>query len=158
MEVVRIDQDNRERINDFIRTRWFSTDMVVRGRVVDMTQLEGFVAFQGDHMIGLVTYEILGDGCEIMSLDSLLEGRGIGTHLLNLVVDTAKEKGCRKIKLITTNDNLNAIGFYQRKGFDLMRIYHNALEAARKLKPSIPLVGEFNIPLKHELEFEMNLE
>ena len=36
-------------------------------------------------------------------------------------------------------------------------LYHNALDIARKLKPSIPMIGGFNIPLKHEIEFEMNL-
>jgi len=157
MDVFKIQLQNRSQINDFISSRWFSTEMVVRGRVVDMTRLAGFVAYEEDTIIGLVTYEIIDQACEIMSLDSLWEGQGIGTTLLNQVIATAKERGCHKITLITTNDNLNAMGFYQKRGFDLIRLYHNALDISRKLKPSIPLLGEFDIPLRHELEFEMNL-
>ena len=46
---------------------------------------------------------------------------------------------------------------YQKRGFDLVRVYHNALEQARKLKPEIPLTGLDGIPLKHEIELEMIL-
>ena len=54
----------------------------------------------------------------------------------------------------TTNDNLKAMGFYQRRGFDMARLYRNAVDAARSIKPEIPTVGEDGIPLRHEIEFE----
>ena len=157
MEIINISPENRKRINDFIRSQWFSTDMVVRGEVFDMTILDGFVAVESEKIIGLVTYEIISNECEIMSLDSLKEEQGIGTALVNRVIEVATKEKCIKIKLITTNDNINAIRFYQKRGFDMVHIYHNALEIARKIKPSIPMIGEFNIPIKHEIEFEMNL-
>lgn len=59
--------------------------------------------------------------------------------------------------LITTNDNINAIRFYQKRGFDMARLFRNALEASRRLKPEIPLLGENDIPLRHEIEFELLL-
>lgn len=64
---------------------------------------------------------------------------------------------CIKIKLITTNDNMNAIRFYQKRGFDMVHLYYDSVAASRKLKPSIPMVGDFGIPIKHEIEFEMKL-
>jgi GNAT superfamily N-acetyltransferase len=131
--------------------------MVVRGELVDMTILDGFVTYEGEKIIGLVTYKINGIECEIMSLDSMVEKQGIGTALVNKVIETARENKCTKIKLITTNDNINALRFYQKLGFDMTKLYHNALDISRKLKPSIPLLGEFGIPLKHEIEFEMDL-
>lgn len=157
MKTINISSENRSKINDFIKSQWFSTDMVIRGKIVDMTTLDGFVAMENDNIIGLVTYEINDGDCEIMSLDSLKEKVGIGTELVNKVIERAKEVRCRKIKLITTNDNINAIRFYQKRGFDMVYIYHNALEIARKIKPSIPMIGDFNIPIKHEIEFEMKL-
>lgn len=51
----------------------------------------------------------------------------------------------------------NAIRFYQKRGFDMIKIHHNAVDVARKLKPSIPILGDFGIPIKHEIEFEMDL-
>lgn len=157
MEIINILPENRKQINDFIRSQWFSTDMVVRGEVIDMTILDGFVAVESEKIIGLATYKISVNECEIMSLDSLKEEQGIGTALVNRVIEVATKEKCTKIKLITTNDNINAMRFYQKRGFDMIHIYHNALEIARKIKPSIPTIGEFNIPIKHEIEFEMNL-
>lgn len=87
-----------------------------------------------------------------------MENQGIATALVNKVIDAAANNKCAKIKLITTNDNINALRFYQKRGFDMVKLYHNALDTARKLKPSIPLLGEFDIPLKHEIEFEIRID
>ncbi|EQB90427.1 N-acetylglutamate synthase-like GNAT family acetyltransferase [Clostridium punense] len=157
MEIEKISTENRKEINDFIFKQWFSTDMVVRGKIIDMTTLDGFVVYNNGEILGLITYKIESAECEIMSLDSLKEKNGIGTLLVDKVIVLARKIECTKVKLITTNDNLNAMGFYQKRGFDMVNIYHNAVEDARKLKPSIPLMGEYNIPLKHEIEFEMYL-
>lgn len=157
MRIELISPENRNRINDFIKTQWFSVDMVVRGEIVDMTKMDGFVIYENASVIGLITYRIINNECEIMSLDSLREQQGIGTALLNRVKQMAIIKNCSKLKLITTNDNINAIRFYQKRGFDLVHLYHNALETSRKLKPSIPVTGDHGIPIRHELEFELNL-
>jgi Acetyltransferases len=157
MEIKTISIENRTQINEFIIAHWFSTDMVIRGKVFDMTILDGFATYENEKIIGLITYRFEENECEIMSLDSLKEKQGIGTALLSKVINIAKENKCEKIKLITTNDNINAITFYQKRGFDLAKLYLNAVDLSRKLKPSIPLIGDFGIPLKHELEFQMNL-
>lgn len=67
--------------------------------------------------------------------------------------DIYKLNNINKIKVITTNDNINAIKFYQKRGFDMIKIYHNAIEESRKLKPTIPLIGNYGIPIIHEIEF-----
>jgi len=64
---------------------------------------------------------------------------------------------CRRLWLITTNDNLRALGFYQKRGMTLVAVYRNAMEAARRLKPQIPMIGQNGIPLKDEIELEMVL-
>jgi ribosomal protein S18 acetylase RimI-like enzyme len=153
-----ISEQNRQQVNDFISSHWFCTNMVVRGEIVDMTKMDGFVMYNDETIIGLVTYRIKDRECEIMSLDSLRENQGIGTALVNKVVEEAIKTKCTKVKLITTNDNINAMRFYQKRGFDIVRIYQNSLEVARRMKPSIPVIGEFGIPLKHEIEFEMDID
>jgi ribosomal protein S18 acetylase RimI-like enzyme len=94
---------------------------------------------------------------EITSLDSLRAGKGIGTTLINKVMEEARTKKCHRLFLITTNDNLNALGFYQRRGFELSKLYRGAINESRKLKPGIPLIGANNIPLRDEIELEMML-
>lgn len=154
MEYRYIDETNRYEVNEFIREQWFSTDMVVRGKIVDLTKVEGIVVYEEGKIIGLETFSIEDSICEILSLDSLIQGKGIGTELIHMVIALAKERGCKKVILITTNDNINAIAFYQKRGFDMAHLYHNALEVSRRLKSEIPLIGEHGIKLMHEIEFE----
>ena len=93
----------------------------------------------------------------MMSLDSLRERQGIGSALTEKVAALAKEKSAKRLVLITTNDNLNALGFYQKRGFDLICLHRNAMDAVRKVKPDTPMIGENGIPLRHELELERAL-
>lgn len=158
MEYARINGQNRRRINEFIAGRWFSTDMIVRGERIDLSRADGIAAFENGRILGVLTYIIRGETCEITSLDSLAEGRGIGTALLWKAARAAKENGCKKVLAVTTNDNTDAMRFYQKRGFDLAGFRHNALDVSRKMKPEIPLTGNGGIPLKHELEFELMLD
>ncbi len=107
--------------------------------------------------VGLLTYQIEGSNCEIVTIDSTAEGEGIGTSLIDAVKERAKAKGCRRLWLITTNDNLSALGFYQRRGFRLIALYPNALEASRRLKPQISMKAANGIPIRDELELELEL-
>jgi hypothetical protein len=52
--------------------------------------------------------------------------------------------------LITTNSNINALRFWQKRGFRLVHIYLGALEESRKLKPIIPLIDDNGIPIREE--------
>lgn len=154
MQFEKISDENRAQVNRFLRERWFSTEMVAHGECIDMTRLPGFFVRNGEKIAGLVTFRISGGDCEVVSLDSVKEGRGVGSALLECAVRAAEEGGCRRVFLITTNDNLNALRFYQKRGFCLSKLYRNALDASRKLKPSIPPVGDDGIPLRDEIELE----
>ena len=157
MNIERICNQNRKSVNDFIMEHWYTTKMILRGEEIDMTAVEGIVISENGEIIGLLTYIVYDDTLEITSLDSLRENQGIGTMLLERVTSIAKEAGCKKIVVVTTNDNIKDIRFYQRRGYDMAHLYRNALEVSMKLKPEIPLIGENGIPLRHEIEFEMIL-
>ena len=154
MRIQQINQQDRKAIDAFIERQWFSLQMVVHGESIDLSLADGWFACENDFILGLITYRIIDHEMEILSLDSIHERMGVGTALLNQAIAKAKESKCSKIKVITTNDNLYALRFYQKRGFNLVRIYRNAVDAARKLKPSIPLIGNDGIPLKHEIELE----
>lgn len=154
MDILPIDQANRKLVDDFLIRQWFSLKMVVHGACIDLGTADGWYALENADVIGLVTYQICDEEMEILSLDSILENRGIGTALLNRALSKAKKDGLRRVKLITTNDNLRAMRFYQKRGFDMVKLYRNALDQSRKQKPEIPFIGMNNIPLRHELAFE----
>ena len=157
MNTQAVQQETRPLVNAFIAARWLSTNMIVRGEVVDLTAVDGFLVMQDGAIVGLITYLVRDGLCEITSLDSLLEGRGIGTALVARVIEEARASQSSKIIVMTTNDNIGAIRFYQKRGFDMARLYRNALDQSRELKPEIPLIGQDGIPLRHEIEFEMQL-
>ena len=99
----------------------------------------------------------MGDSCEIVSLDSLVSGIGIGSALVAAAQAMARSAGCRRLWLITTNDNLAALRFYQKRGFRLVAVHVGAVDGARRLKPEIPAVGLDGIALHDELELEFVL-
>jgi GNAT superfamily N-acetyltransferase len=131
--------------------------VVSRGRIHDPSVLPGFAALAGDDLVGVATYRIDGRECELVTIDALVEGAGIGTALVEAVAGAAREHGCTRLWLITTNDNLRALRFYQRRGFRLAALHRDALETSRRLKPSIPETGLDGIPLRDELELERPL-
>ncbi len=153
----RIDKSNRAQANAFIARQWHSTAMIIRGKVIDMTTVEGILALQNEAVIGLITFVLRGTICEITSLDSLIEKHGIATALLKRVIDIARNHECRKLLVVTTNDNTHALRFYQKRGFDMARFHRNALKHSRELKPEIPLLGMDDIPLRHEIELELGI-
>jgi len=150
----RIAADDLPRLRLFWQQHWGGEEMIVHGQVFRPERLEGFV---NADWTGLVTFLVTGDGCEIISLDSLKEGGGTGTSLVQAVVDEAGRRGCGRVLVTTTNDNLHALGFYQRRGFELAVIRRGAVAESRRLKPAIPLVGDNNIPIRDEIELELRL-
>ena len=130
---------------------------VVRGKVYRADELPGFIAELEGKPAGLIAYRIEADRCDIMALVSLEENRGIGTGLLAAVTEKARAAGCRRLRVVTTNDNQAALRLYQKRGFRLVAVYVNSMEEARKLKPEIPLAGNDGIPLRDEIELEMPL-
>lgn len=155
MKLVKINNTNRETVTTFLQQHWFTTTMILRGKIIDMTKVEGFFYREENLIIGLITFIVYGDTLEIVSLDSLKENQGIGSALVKTVLEEAEKLKCKRVVLITTNDNINALRFWQKRGFDMINLFHDAMDISRKLKPEIPLVGENNIPLRHEIEFEI---
>jgi len=116
----------------------------------------GFVAVKNEKYLGLITYDIKKKECQITSLNSIVERKGVGTALVERVKKVAKKLRCKRLWLTTTNDNVDALRFYQKIGFSLKALYPNAVTYARKkLKPEIPLIGDYGIPLKDEIELEI---
>ncbi|GCE05730.1 GNAT family N-acetyltransferase [Dictyobacter aurantiacus] len=153
-----IEEHDRGRLAAFVREHWGAPVLVAHGIVYEVARLPAFVAVEDDEWVGCISYIIKDGDCEIVSLDSLREGRGIGSALIKAVKEVAERAGCRRLWLITTNDNLHALRFYQKRGFALMAIHRGAVDLARHLKPEIPLIGNDGIPLRDEIELEMDLQ
>lgn len=152
-----IHDDDRPWLAQFAARQWGSDVMVMHGITVRISQQEGFLACAEDTIVGLITYRMEGKACEITSLDSLRESQGIGSALIEAVLQTARQAGCRRLFLVTTNDNLHALRFYQRRAFVLCALRPGAVTEARRIKPEIPEIGYNDIPIRDEIELEIDL-
>lgn len=146
-----IEEETRSQVKAFFTKHWGSSQMVTSTGVHDCSLLDGFYVINDDHeIIGLVTYHISSQTCEIISLDSLEEGKGIGSRLMQVVEEKATQQQCNLLTLVTTNDNEHAIRFYQHRGYTVSKVIPNAVDLARKIKPEIPLYNEKGVPIKDE--------
>src|SRR3954452_2016747 len=141
-------------VREAIIRLWGAETAVSRGRVHRPAELPAFLAEIDGEPAGLLTYRVDGEELEVVTVDSYREGAGVGTALLGAAEAEARRQGCRRLWLITTNDNLHALRFYQRRGMRLVAVHAGGVDEARKLKPEIPEFGHDGIPLRDELELE----
>jgi len=124
------------------------------GELIDVLELPGFTAERDGQRVGLLTYRRKNGECELAFIAVLERQHGIGSALLDALRQEVGD--CERIWLVTTNDNLEALRFYQRRGFRLSALRAGAVdESRRRLKPQISTVGDFGIPIRDEIELEL---
>jgi ribosomal protein S18 acetylase RimI-like enzyme len=141
----------------FIAEHWGAPGAVSRGRVWRGEELTAIRASDGDEVVGVVSWRADPDDWEVVTVDSLRPGLGIGSRLLDAAVELARRGHARRAWLITTNDNLDALRFYQKRGWRICAVHTGAIAASRRLKPSIPEIGHYGIPVRDEIELEYPL-
>ena len=130
-----------------------------RGELIDVLADDGLVAERGGRRVGLLTFRADGpDRIEISALLAVEEGAGVGSALVRALLPIARAAGAREIRVTTTNDNLPALAFYQRRGFRLAELRAGAVDESRRtIKASIPEVGKAGLPLRDELELALTV-
>ncbi|MBV8683718.1 MAG: GNAT family N-acetyltransferase [Caulobacteraceae bacterium] len=125
----------------------------VRGETYAFSECEIFIAgdFEGLAAVSLRDRPI----AELVAINAFERGRGIGTALIRAAVESLQ--GFETFRLTTTNDNLDALRFYQRRGFRLAVLRPGAVDATRKLKPTIPPLGDYGIPIRDEIDLVLGL-
>jgi ribosomal protein S18 acetylase RimI-like enzyme len=146
---------DRERARAWLREHWDEA-MAANGELFYPAEHDGFIAGDWD---GLITYRIGGGRCEVTLIEALREGEGIGSALLDATVAAARDAGCTDLWLVTTNDNLHALAWYERKGFTIAATRPGAVDRSREtLKPSIPTHNpDTGLPISDEIELSLSL-
>jgi GNAT superfamily N-acetyltransferase len=131
---------------------WGAAEVVVHDDVFYPASLPGFIAERAGRIAGLVTFDVRAGLLEIVTINALDQFTGIGTMLIEAVRAEAKRRGCQQVTLTTTNDNVDALRFYQRRGFRMAALRPGAVDRSRLRKPEIPRTGDFGIPLHDEID------
>ena len=154
LNIQRIREEDKDAVLEIVKSFWGDETIVVHDEVFHTNQLGGLKAAEENEIVGILHYRIKGKECEILTLASIKQGKGVGSALIAEVEEIARKRGCRLISVVTTNDNLNALGFYQRRGFHLSALLPGKVIESRRVKPGIPEIGENNIPIRDELRLE----
>lgn len=154
-EIARSDADW---VRAFLIQHFGSTHVVSRGVLHQADALPGFIGILRGDASGLLTYSVVNNELEVVTLHAAITGRGLGSRLLAAARDRARDLRCRRLWLITTNDNEPAITFYARCGMHLVAIHRGAIAESRKLKPQISRFGVGGRPIDDEVEFEWLIE
>jgi ribosomal protein S18 acetylase RimI-like enzyme len=138
---------------------WDGSIVVGHGTVFDLRTLATLVAVdEADRVVGALAYQIGENDLELVSIAAGAPGTGAGTALLAHAADLARAHGLYRIWLVTTNDNLDALRFYQRRGMRIVAVEPDAVDRSRELKPTIPQVGGYGIAIRDELTLELRLD
>jgi len=153
-----IQDSDREAIGAFIERHWRSRLVMSRGKAYYPHEHEGYIETRDDEIAGLLTMVYEDGALQLLTLNSVLEGERIGSALMLMAIEDARHRGIDRIWLTTTNDNLKAMGFYQRLGFRIVQVNVGVVDEARKVKPQIPELGQDGIPIHDEIVLELRVK
>jgi GNAT superfamily N-acetyltransferase len=152
------EERDRDAVEEFLAGR-HSARVARLGRLEDALAHPALIAERDGELAGVATYVIHGSDCELLTLHAAERFGGTGTALLAAVEAVASGAGCTRLWLITTNDNLDALRFYQRRGFRLAALHVGAVDASReRLKPEIPALGDHGIGIRDEIQLEKPMQ
>jgi N-acetylglutamate synthase-like GNAT family acetyltransferase len=155
MEFIEKTEKDNKAVSEIIRG-WGSSILVTRGKTYRAQDLDGVLVYEEEKIIGLGLYNIEKEDCEIVLLETFVQNKGIGTKIIEKIKENAKKKNCKRVWLITDNSNINALKFYQKRGFHISNIYLNAMEESRRIKPEIPMFYD-GIEIRDEIEFAIKV-
>ena len=159
MEIREATAIDPERLRAFLTEQWHADFVVAHDEPMRPAELPGFVAVDDDGIVGHAAYRIAGDSCELVAIVGDPPRRGAGSALLERVVAAARAAGCSRVWLTTTNDNVDAMRFYQSRGFQFVSLRSGAIDRARtRWKPELPINGAYGIPMHDELDLELSFD
>lgn len=107
---------------DYMLERMYSPEAVMR-------DVSAGIAYRwietGEARAGFLAHDALRPGTDTFLhkcyVDPGRHRRGIGTSALSLIVEEATASGCTGIGLRVNRENENAISFYRKNGFEILR-------------------------------------
>jgi ribosomal protein S18 acetylase RimI-like enzyme len=155
MEVRSKKIEDQPWIEKILSERWGGVKVIVHSEIFDASSLPALIAGDND---GLATFRIHRSGevkfADLVTLNAVRGNQGVRTALIEALICKLHTEMVTVLRVTTTNDNLSALRFYQRRGFRITRVRPDEVDKSRLMKPSISLIGEYGIPIRDEIELE----
>jgi ribosomal protein S18 acetylase RimI-like enzyme len=158
MQARELTIDDRAWVERLVSERFESSRIVSRGVLHDARSLPGLIAKSDGAPVGLLQHHEVGEQFEVVVLIAVRPRQGVGGFLLREAERIARSHGCKRLWLVTTNDNAPALSFYRAIGWRQAAIHRGAIRDSRRLKPEIPEFAADGTPIQDEIEFELLLE
>ena len=143
MKVRDKEPEDQPWIEKILSERWGGVKVIAHNEIFDAQSLPALVAGEKE---GLATFRIQQSDqikfAELMTLDAVTANQGVGTALIEALISRLRTERVTVLRVTTTNDNLNALRFYQRRGFRITQVRPGAVDKSRLIKPSISLIGD----------------
>jgi GNAT superfamily N-acetyltransferase len=135
---------------DFGRTK-----IVAFGEVMDIDSMPALVAAMYRDLSGALAYRLFGDALHIVALatDPMWQRSGVGGHLVAEAELLARRLKLSRLLVSTTNDNLPALYFYQRRGYRVSAMIPDSVIKHTKQE----VAGFAGIPVRDEIQLEKRL-
>ena len=119
---------------------------------INVSKLPAYVAKKEDKIVGFVSFAELHDDLIVVALGIIPEyqGVGVGRRLVASAEKEARRLKKKRMLVSTSNDDLPALAFYQRLGFQIYEVKPNAVAE----KHGKVLKGIGNLPIRDELRLQ----
>jgi len=144
----------RAQAADILKQRW-GEPVVARARIYLFEDCQMFLAGDMDGIAAVSHDEP--PFVELVAINAFSQWKGVGSALIEAIALSASALGFEAIRLTTTNDNVDGLRFYQRRGFQLTALRPGAVDESRRLKPTLPMTGQHGIPIHDELDLVRSL-
>jgi ribosomal protein S18 acetylase RimI-like enzyme len=141
---------------ELFRRDFGRTSIASFGEVIPLSETSTIVAeMQGD-VSGALAWRPRENALQIVALatEPMWQRSGVGGHLVAEAEVVARRTGATRVVLATTNDNLPALYFYQRRGYRITDVVRDAWRDHAELTIG---VGFASIPVLDELRLEKTL-
>ena len=133
---MRLRPATTEEINEVWAEHWYGL-VVCLGTVYKPQEVDGLALVDlYDEVVGLVTYQVDGPAGQIVTLDTIVRGRGFGRRLLEAVENKFHNLGLGRAWALMTNDNLRAAGLYLSRGYRLVRVHSTRSTGSASTSPN----------------------
>jgi GNAT superfamily N-acetyltransferase len=135
---------------DFGRTK-----VVAFGETLDIDEMPALVAELTDGLSGALAYRQHGEALHVVALatDPMWQRSGVGGYLVAEAEMFARRLGLHSVIVATTNDNLPALYFYQRRGYRITDLAPASMLAHTESERR----GFAGIPVRDEIRLEKKL-
>lgn len=145
---VRLRLATTEEIEELWEERWYGCVVCLK-TVYRPSDVEGLALVDHlDDVVGLATFHVDGPSGQIVTLDTIIRGRGYGRRLLEAIENKFDQRGLGRAWALMTNDNLRAVGLYISRGYRVVKIHLNEVDRIREHKPKLPDIGYEGIPIR----------